>query len=194
MTLRRFTPGKQGRIEVVTGCMFSGKSGEAIRRAKSAMHGRQRVVAFKHKNDSRYHPVELATHCGARLMGFPVDSIAEMQERVMKNIHVIVIDEAQFFPMELVDYLIEQRNIGRRVIVSGLNMDFAGRPFAGPMPGILSIANHVSVRTAVCTVCGAPAYYSQRLTDSITVVDVGEAEKYAARCMKHWNRGLTTGR
>lgn len=194
MKLRRFRSGSQGRIEVVTGCMFSGKTGEAIRRAESAMYGRQSVIAFKHKTDSRYHPEELATHCGARLIGFPVDTIEEMRERVAQNTHVIVVDEAQFFPIELVDYLIEQRGIGRRIIVSGLNMDFAGRPFAGPMPGILSIANHISVRTAVCTACGAPAHYSQRLTDSIAVVDVGEAEKYAARCMKHWNRGLLIGR
>ena len=138
MNLRRFKPGKQGRIEVVTGCMFSGKTGEAIRRAESAMYGRQRVIAFKHKNDSRYHPEKLATHDGVNLMGFPVETIAEMKERTMQGVHVIVIDEAQFFPMELLDYLIEQRDIGRRVIVSGLNMDFAGRPFVGPMPGILS--------------------------------------------------------
>ena len=194
MNLRRFRPGSQGRIEVVTGCMFSEKTSEAIRRAKAAMYARQSVIAFKHRKDSRYHPEELATHCGTRLMGFPVETIVEIRERVPRNTHVIVIDETQFFPLELVDYLNEQRDIGRRIIVSGLNMDFAGRPFAGPMPGILSIANHVSVRTAVCTVCGAPAYYSQRLTNSIEIVDVGESEKYAARCMKHWSHGLVIER
>ncbi len=190
MIFRRFTPGRHGRIEVITGCMFSEKTSEAIRRAKAAMYARQRVIAFKHRNDQRYHPEELATHCGTRLMGFPVDSIAEMRELVTKGTHMIVVDEAQFFPDELLDYIIEERNIGRRIIVSGLNMDFAGRPFAGPMPGILAIANHVSVRTAVCTICGAPAHYSQRLTNSIAVVDVGESEKYAARCIRHWDKGI----
>lgn len=192
MNFRRFTPGKHGRIEVITGCMFSEKTSEAMRRAKAAMYARQRVVAFKHRTDRRYHPEDLATHDGARLIGFPVTTVAEMREQVMKSTHVIVVDEAQFFPDELLDFVIEERNIGRRIIVSGLNMDFAGRPFAGPMPGILAVANHVSVRTAVCTVCGTPAHYSQRLTNSIAVVDVGEAEKYAARCIRHWDRGIIT--
>jgi len=188
MTIRGFVPGKTGWVEVVTGCMFSGKTEEVIRRAKRALIARQQVIAFKHANDSgRYDLVQLASHCGERLMATPVDSVAQMDARVTQDVVVIVIDEAQFFCMELIEFLNQHRRAGRRIIISGLNKDFAGNPFPGPMPAVLAIADDISVQTAICTECGEPAGYSQRLTSSQATIEVGKSDRYAARCLIHWS-------
>lgn len=168
--------------------MFSGKTEELIRRAKRALIARQAVVAFKHANDvGRYDPVQLASHGGARLMATPVASVKQMNTLVNLRDQVIIVDEAQFFGMELIEFLVTQRRSGRRVIVSGLNMDYTGRPFPGPMPSVLAIADEISVEKAVCTECGETAGFSQRLTASRDTIEVGEGDKYAARCFAHWD-------
>lgn len=165
--------------------MFSGKTEEAVRLARRAMIARQGVVAFKHASDSRYDPIQIASHSGTKLMAIPVDNAAQMEAYVRKGTRVIIIDEAQFFGDDLVEFVIRHRDAGRRIIVSGLNMDFARRPFAGPMGAIMLAANKVSVQVAVCTVCGGPAYFSQRLSGSRELKVVGEHKDYAARCQAH---------
>jgi len=185
MILRRFRPGKSGWIEVITGCMFSGKTEEAIRRARRAMIARQKIVAFKHASDNRYDPVQIASHGGTKLMAIPVDNAAQMETHVRKGTCVIIVDEAQFFDDDLVEFVIRHRDAGRRIIVSGLNMDFARRPFDGPMGKIMLVANEISVQVAVCTVCGGPAHFSQRLSASRALKVVGERKDYAARCQPH---------
>ena len=165
--------------------MFSGKTEEAIRRARRAMIARQRIVAFKHASDKRYDLVQIASHGGTKLMAIPVDDATQMETHIRKGTRVIVIDEAQFFGNDLVEFVIRHRDAGRRIIVSGLNMDFTRRPFGGPMPMIMAVANEISVQAAVCTVCSGPAHFSQRLSPSRALKVVGERKDYAARCQLH---------
>lgn len=176
-------------IDVITGCMFSGKTEELIRRLRRAQYARQKLIVFKHANDSgRYDPVQIASHCGGRFMANPVRTVAQMRELITDDIEVVGVDEAQFFDdAEFVGFVRWLRQTGRRVILVILNQTFAGDPFPGPGPALLAVADSIMVLTAVCTVCGKTAGFSQKLTSGTEIVKVGETESYAARCILHWN-------
>ncbi len=188
MTLHRFVSGEIGWVEVVVGCMFSGKTEESIRRAKTAMYARQKVAIFKHRHDcGRYDPIQLASHGGLRLMATPVDNVKQIKEQLSEDTEVIVIDEGQFFDDTIVSFVIHQRHFHRRrIIVSALNMDFTGKPF-GPVPELLAIANEIVTLTAICTECRNPASFSQKLIASTEQITIGDKKLYAARCELHWN-------
>ncbi|MCI4463126.1 MAG: thymidine kinase [Caldisericum sp.] len=182
--------GKIGKIEVVTGCMFSGKSEELIRRIKRAKIARQKVQVFKPSIDTRYSVVEVVSHAGEKVEALPVSSTKELLERIEEDTEVIGIDEAQFFDTEIVDALRKIAKSGKRVIVAGLDMDFRGEPF-GPMPYIMAIADEVLKLHAICTVCGEDATMTQRLINgepasyNDPVIMIGASESYEARCKLH---------
>jgi thymidine kinase len=179
---------RSGRVEVITGCMFGGKTEELIRLLRRTSIARQKLIVFKHANDSkRYDPVQLASHCGGRLMATPVHTVAHMRQLVTDDIEVVGIDEGQFFEEDLVGFVRWLRLTGRRVIVVILNQTFTGDPFPGPGSALLAIADNITLLTAVCSVCGEPAGFSQRLTGGKDVVQVGEKKDYDARCILHWN-------
>ncbi len=188
MTLHRFVSGEIGWIEMVVGCMFSGKTEEVIRRARTAMYAKQKVAIFKHRHDcGRYDPIQLASHSGVRLMAIPVDNINQMESQIDDSTEVLVIDEGQFFGREIVPFVILQRSLYcRRIIISALNMDFTGKPF-GPVPELLAIANEIVTLTAICTECRNPASFSQKLIASTEQIAIGDKKLYAARCELHWN-------
>jgi len=182
--------GKIGKIEVVTGCMFSGKSEELIRRIKRAKIARQKVQVFKPSIDTRYSVVEVVSHAGDKVEALPVSSTKELLEKIEEDTEVIGIDEAQFFDTEIVDALRKIAKSGKRVIVAGLDMDFRGEPF-GPMPYIMAIADEVLKLHAICTVCGEDATMTQRLINgepasyNDPVIMIGASESYEARCKLH---------
>ena len=187
MTAASHTRQITGSIDAITGCMFSGKTEELIRRLRRAQYAKQKLIVFKHANDSgRYDPVRIASHCGGRFMANPVHTVAQMRELITDDIEVVGIDEAQFFDDELVGFVRWLRQTGRRVILVILNQTFAGDPFPGPGPALLAVADSITVLTAICTVCGQTASFSQRLTRDTEVVLVGEKENYDARCILHW--------
>ena len=103
---------------------------------------------------------------------------------LVKDADIVGIDEAQFFDNKLPEVILKLAEMGKRVIVAGLDMDFRGEPF-GPMPSLLAIAEYVTKPKAICVVCGSPATMTQRITDSKETVDVGATDKYEARCRKH---------
>lgn len=143
---------KVGRIEVITGCMFSGKSEELIRRLKRAQIAKQRVQAFKHSIDNRYSVSDVASHSGERITATPIKSASEILANLDIQATTIGIDEAQFFENEIVDAVKEIALGGKRVIIAGLDMDFRGEPF-GPMPFLMAIADEVLKLHAICAVC-----------------------------------------
>ncbi|MDR7435616.1 MAG: thymidine kinase [Armatimonadota bacterium] len=178
-----------GRIEVICGSMFSGKSEELIRRVRRAQIARQRVCVFKHALDDRYGAREVVSHNGARIEAIGVRSSAEILERVDPHAEVVAIDEAQFFDDGLADVCNALADRGLRVIVAGLDQDFRGEPF-GPMPRLLAIAEAVDKLQAICMVCGQPASRTQRLVNGKPasyhdpVILIGAQEVYEARCRK----------
>jgi thymidine kinase len=177
-----------GWVEVITGSMFSGKSEELIRRLRRAIIAKQRVQVFKPALDDRYTAAQVVSHSRWRLEAERVHKAAEIFEKVDPRTEVVGIDEAQFFDEELVTICSHMADLGKRVIVAGLDMDFRGEPF-GPMPKLLSIAEEVEKVHAICARCGAPASYTQRLTQAQEQVVVGAAETYEARCRRCFDPG-----
>lgn len=180
----RPVPHGTGWIEVITGCMFSGKTEEMIRRLVRARIARQRVLVFKPAVDTRYAVEEVVTHDKVRIPCVPVTSAGDILARA-GDAEVVGIDEAQFFDLELVGVANRLADEGRRVIVAGLDQDFRGEPFE-PIPQLLAVAEYITKNLAVCMVCGAPADRSQRLVRRDARVVLGAHDVYEARCRAHW--------
>ena len=171
---------RRGRVEVICGSMFSGKTEELIRRMKRAQFARQKVEIFKPSLDTRYSEEEVVSHEGNSIMSTPVDN-AESILLLSDDIQVVGIDEAQFFGDNIVDVCNELAARGVRVIVAGLDLDFRGVPF-GPMPKLLAIADDVRKVHAICLHCGALAYVSHRLVAGEKQVLLGEKQEYEPLC------------
>ena len=171
-----------GWVEVITGCMFSGKTEELIRRLKRAKIAEQDVIVFKPEIDNRYSETEIVSHNETSLPSIVVSSAKEIYEK-SKDAQVVGVDEAQFFSNDLVDVVNKLANEGKRVIVAGLDMDYKGVPFE-PMPQLMAIAEYVTKTLAICVVCGNPADRTQRNVKSNEKVLVGASGMYEARCRK----------
>ena len=171
---------RPGRIEVVCGSMFSGKTEELIRRIKRAVFAKQRVEIFKPSIDTRYSDEEVVSHDRNTILSTPIDTSASIL-LLSADIDVVGIDEAQFLDEGLVDVCNELANRGVRVIVAGLDMDFKGIPF-GPMPALCAIADEVTKVHAICVKCGALAYVSHRLVQEEKRVRLGEKAQYEPLC------------
>lgn len=191
-------------IEVITGCMYSGKSEELIRRLRRCEIAGQHVLVMKPSIDDRYSADSVATHVGekmgAHIVGDSEDVFELAWSRPFRDTgEVIGLDEVQFLDNGIVEVLEAEANRGRRVIVAGLDLDSEGQPF-GPMARLLSIADKVTKLTAVCVAydhlidgpCGKPATRSYRLPeqDSGERVQVGSNEMYEARCRVCWANGM----
>jgi thymidine kinase len=177
-----------GWIEVICGCMFSGKTEELIRRLQRARIAKQHVEIFKPTVDTRYHQDDIVSHNDNSIRSTPIQFAADMY-LLTGPCDVVGIDEAQFFDEELVAVCAKLAQSGKRVVVAGLDMDSFGKPF-GPMPTLMAIAEYVTKVQAICTVCGSPASYSFRKTDSQTQVALGAGDQYEARCRKHFLEGM----
>ena len=190
-------------LEVITGCMYSGKSSELIRRLRRHQIAGQHVLVMKPALDDRYAPDSVATHIGETLDAHPVVDVEHIRLLLRKRPflmtgEVIGLDEVQFLDDEIVDVLEAEAHKGRQVIVAGLDLDSDGQPF-GPMARLLAVADKVTKLTAVCVAhdpetdrpCGKPATRSYRVTQEefVEQVKVGSFGVYEARCRVCWARG-----
>ncbi len=175
-------PKETGWIEVITGCMFSGKTEELIRRLRRAKIAKQKVVIFKPIIDTRYSSNSIVSHSEQSLPSILIKDVTEILDLV-EDAQVIGIDEAQFFSNDLISVCNKLADEGKRVIVAGLDMDYKGMPFE-PIPQLLSVAEYITKSLAICVVCGNPADRTQRKTSSSERVVVGAADVYEARCRK----------
>ncbi len=176
------SPKNIGWIEVIAGCMFSGKTEELIRRIRRAQIAKQKVAIFKPKIDNRYSSDHIVSHSESRLLSTVVERSAEILE-LAKDAQVVGIDEAQFFDMGIVDVAERLANDGKRVVIAGLDQDYRGKPFE-PIPQLLAIAEYITKTLAICVVCGNPADRTQRTTVSSERVLVGAKDSYEARCRR----------
>lgn len=183
--MSKYSAIRLGRVEVITGCMFSGKTEELIRRLRRAMYAHLNVAAFKPVIDDRYHAEDIVSHEGTTLQALPIKDPQQILEQA-KDAEVIGIDEAHFFGEGLLDVVQRLARDKKRVILAGLDMDYKGVPF-GVMPELLAVAEEIQKFHAICTVCGGPAPRSQRIADSNDQVLVGGKAVYEARCRDHWN-------
>ncbi|MEW6512093.1 MAG: thymidine kinase [Bacteroidota bacterium] len=176
------SPRHVGWIEVIAGCMFSGKTEELIRRIRRAQIARQTVAIFKPKIDNRYSADHIVSHSDAKLLSTVVESSADIL-RLAADAQVVGIDEGQFFDMGLVDVAEELADRGKRVVIAGLDQDYRGKPFE-PMPQLLAVAEYITKTLAICVVCGNPADRTQRTTPASERVLVGAKDTYEARCRR----------
>ncbi len=174
------SPRRTGWIEVIAGCMFSGKTEELIRRIRRAEIARQEVAIFKPRIDTRYSNDHIVSHSELKIPSTVVDRPEEILKAV-GSAQVVGIDEAQFFDMSIVDVVEQLANDGKRVIIAGLDQDYRGKPFE-PIPQLLAVAEYITKTLAICVVCGNPADRTQRTTDASERVLVGAKDTYEARC------------
>ena len=178
-----------GWIEIICGPMFSGKTEELIRRLVRAQYAKQNVAIFKPKTDDRYSDDYIVSHNKRKIKSIIVESSDEIY-KLKDSADVFGIDEAQFFDDSLVDVCNELANLGKRVIVSGLDMDYKGKPF-GPMPNLLAIAEYVTKVHAVCSKSGKMASYTHRIVDSDDLILLGDTKKYQALSRKEFIKSNT---
>jgi thymidine kinase len=185
---RNGNAGKSGWIEVISGCMFSGKTEELIRRLNRALIAKQKVEIFKPSIDTRYHEEQLVSHSERTIRSTPVNFANDLL-LLAGDCDVVGIDEAQFFDPAIVDVCNTLANSGKRVIVAGLDMDYEGRPF-GPMPQLMAVAEFVTKVHAICAESGELASFSFRLTKDSSQVMLGEKDQYEARSRRSFVEGM----
>lgn len=178
---------RSGWIEVVCGCMFSGKTEELIRRLRRAKIAEMKVEVFKPKIDTRYDESSIVSHDTTAVLAQPVEHASKIL-KVSDDTTVVGIDEAQFFDEELPEVCQQLALRGIRVIVAGLDMDYRGVPF-GPMPHLLAIAEYVTKVHAICVHCGNLATHSYRLAEGDSIILLGEKERYEPRCRACYSMG-----
>ncbi len=179
---------RRGRIEVICGSMFSGKTEELIRRLRRAKFARQRVEIFKPAIDVRYSEEDVVSHDSHALSSTPIDTSASIL-LLASEVDVVGIDEAQFFDDGLTEVCVQLADSGVRVIVAGLDMDFRGRPF-GPMPALCAVADEVSKVHAICVKCGELATFSHRTVKNDKQVLLGETAEYEPLCRACYRRAV----
>ncbi len=181
--------GNMGWIEVICGPMFSGKSEELIRLLKRAEIARQRVQIFKPALDNRYGEDEIVSHSDLRIKSQVVKSAGDILARVEARTEVIGVDEANFLGPGLVLVANRLADLGKRVIIAGLDTDYLGRPFE-PIPTLLAMAEQITKTLAICVRCGNPAKFTQRLIASDELIVVGASGMYESRCRRCFEPGV----
>ncbi len=180
--------GNIGWLEVICGPMFSGKSEELIRRLRRSLIARKRVQVFKPSIDKRYAPDEIVSHSDLRLKSQSIGSADEILDVVEARTEVVGIDEANFLGPDLPLVASHLADMGKQVIVAGLDTDYLGRPFE-PIPALLAVAEEITKTLAICVQCGGPAKYTQRLVESSELIVVGATGLYEARCRRCFEPG-----
>lgn len=179
---------RAGWIEVISGCMFSGKTEELIRRLNRAIIAKQRVEIFKPVIDKRYHHEKIVSHNENTIRSTPVNFANDII-LLAGDCEVVGVDEAQFFDNSIVEVCNTLANQGKRIIVAGLDMDYEGKPF-GPMPYLLAVAEFVTKVHAICAQTGELASFSFRLANSDSQLLLGQKTEYEARSRRAFNEGM----
>ena len=174
-----------GQIEVICGSMFSGKTEELIRRIRRAELAKQKVMLFKPLIDQRYSRENIVSHDANKWHSVAISHSLDILHQVEEPV-VVGIDEAQFFDEDIIEVCKRLANIGCRVIIAGLDMDYLGRPF-GPMPALMAIADYVNKLQAVCMQCGSLAHFTHRISKEETLLLTGEKDKYEPLCRNCYN-------
>jgi|APHM01.1.fsa_nt_gi Thymidine kinase len=177
-----------GRLEVITGPMYSGKTSELIRRINRAEVADKKVKCFKPVLDDRYEEKKIGSHDGDSVEALLVEESTQITSHVNESDDVIVVDEVNFFKSNLVPSLQSLAYQGHRVIAAGTDQTFRGTPFH-PVDGLMAVADRVEKLQAVCQSCGDDASMNQRLDQTgepasvdEPTVKVGGDDIYEARC------------
>ncbi|MFM9944781.1 MAG: thymidine kinase [Bacteroidia bacterium] len=182
-------PIKYDSIEIITGCMFSGKTEELIKRINNAKALGLNTAVFKPEIDNRYDNENIVSHNGTRIERIAVKNSYEILNFI-NGVEIIGLDEAQFFDAEIIENckIIASQKI--KIIISGLEKDFMYNPF-GPMPGLISISKNITHLAAICHQCGDKAFHTFKKIKSESIIEIGENDIYEARCLACYQKGLS---
>lgn len=169
----------EGKIEVITGCMFSGKSTELLNRLKTCS---EKYILVKPKIDTRYSLTNVATHSGEKEFAIVVNSLSEIFQN-LNGVNVLGIDEAQFFSISIIQDCEKLKKLGIRIIVAGLNKDYLNKEFKS-VTGLIKIADSTTKLYAICNICAAPATNSYRISKEKTTILLGHKNCYEPLCKK----------
>jgi len=187
-----------GRLEVICGPMFAGKTEELLRRVRRAVIAGRQVVVIGHALDDRHGADRLTSHAGIDHPSVTVPTAADVERALAADTEIVAIDEAQFFGPGLVPVVGRLANRGLVVIVAGLDVTFDGRPFE-PLPSLMALAEQVDKLTAICSLCGDEAVFHVRVgaspagADDLVQANVGGTETYQARCRRHFEAPAAQG-
>ncbi|MCB0376972.1 MAG: thymidine kinase [Bdellovibrionales bacterium] len=181
---------RHGYLEVICGCMYSGKTEELIRQLRRCEYARQNYQVFKPVVDDRYSEDEVCSHNQDSISAQVIEDIYDLYRHLRHDTQVVGIDEAQFFSDDILEVVNKLVKNGRRVIIAGLDTDWKGRPF-GPMPNLLACADLIHKQYAICMVCGEAATRTQRLVNEDKDILVGSFRVYEARCRRHFDPDLS---
>ena len=188
-----------GRVEVIAGPMFAGKTEELLRRVRRASIAGRSVTIVSHALDTRAGGDRVASHAGLAWPSRKVASAAEIEAAIADDApEMLAIDEAHFFGPELVRVVGDLAARGIVVVVAGLDVTFTGQPFE-PLPTLMALAERVDKLTSICVLCGADAIYHTRVASTpsadprLVTENVGGLETYQARCRRHFE-GATLDR
>jgi len=176
-----------GKLTLVCGSMFAGKSEELIRLARRALYAKRKIQVFKPSIDDRYHQTMVVSHQGVSFEAETVNGVNELRKKLQSDVQMVLIEEVQFFDISIVELCVELADNGVEVIVAGLDQDFRRQPF-GPMASLLIAADEVVKLRAICMKCGQTASHTYRMVDGKParwddpIVLIGATESYEARC------------
>ena len=182
-----------GRIEVICGPMFAGKTEELLRRVRRSVIAGRRMVVVGHALDVRGGTDRLASHAGLDHPSAAASTVDEIRRAIPDGTEIVAVDEAQFFGPDVVALATELADRGLTVLIAGLDVTFDGEPFE-PLPALMALAERVDKLTAICTVCGEEAVFHARVqapvaeADALVPDNVGGIESYQARCRRHFVR------
>ncbi|RHZ36077.1 thymidine kinase [endosymbiont GvMRE of Glomus versiforme] len=182
-------PNKKGKLTIITGPMFAGKTEELLRQIRRAQYAQKKIIIFKPSLDNRYSETEITSHINNKITAIVISKGEEIRAHLKKKpkTEIIFLDELHFFDPEIVKVLNKLVKQGHQVIAAGLDQDFRGRPFKSTA-FLLALAEKVVKLTAICRVCNEEATMSQRLISSrpalVTdpVILPGGEKIYEARC------------
>ena len=166
------------QIQVITGCMFAGKTTELLNRLNSL---NENYLLVKPMIDNRIEGDQISTHNGMSIRAIRVNNLSEIFKKIT-NIKVVGIDEAQFFNRSIIQDLKYLKSKNIKVIIAGLDKDYLNKPF-GCMSDIISLSDAVTTLTAVCNTCSKAASYSHRKSSvSQDQFLIGNENFYEALC------------
>ena len=179
----------RGSLETIVGAMFAGKTSELLKRILWAEHQGKKILVIKSKLDNRYSEKLISTHNNLSHQCFPMENWQKIKSKFIinkKNYDVLFLDEVQFMDAkETINVVEEFLNDGIDVICSGLDQDSRGKPWE-TSSFLMGLADKVTKIYGFCNVCGLEATKTFRKIEGGSRTQVGSANIYEPRCLKHW--------
>ena len=179
----------RGNLETIVGAMFAGKTSELLKRILWAKHQNKKIIVIKPSIDNRYSNKKIITHNDLSHECFAMKN----WDMVLKNfifdnskVDMVFLDEIQF--MDTHDTINNVENIlnnGIDVVCAGLDQDSRGKPWETSSM-LLGLSDKILKIYGFCNVCGVEATKTYRKTEGGERTQVGAANIYEQRCLKHW--------